>query len=140
MQQHSEFFTFAAGFWWLIFPVGWGLAGMMRAWLKHQRAQKALDLLATYAQQNREPPPEVLAQLRSGHEFERHGGNPTHGFLMGGIILAGIALAFLSLYILQGDRSSIGLLFVVIVVSGLAASLFVRAWLVARDRRALPPP
>lgn len=50
-------------FWWLIFPVMgmvYGLVGM----LQEQRAQtRALDLLRTYAEQGKDPPPEVLKAL-----------------------------------------------------------------------------
>lgn len=141
MQQHSEFYTFAVGFWWLIFPIGWGLVGVMRVWLRHQRAQKALELLNTYAQQNREPPPEVLAQLRGGG-MDRVGRNAAHGFLAGGIILAGIALAFLSLLSLRWDDqfNYRGLVFVAIIIGGASVAMFVRAWLAARDRSTIPPP
>lgn len=56
-------------FWWLLFPImgmAYGLVGM----LQHNRSQnRTIDLLRTYAEQGKEPPPEVLralSQLQSG--------------------------------------------------------------------------
>lgn len=139
MQQHSEFYTFAVHFWWLLFPVGWAIAGLAGAWMRHQQALKALDLLSAYAQQGKEPPAELLAALKSGKPNGR-ARNPSHGYIAGGISIAAIALAFLVL-IADGaaGRDYAGLLFVVVVMAGISAALFVRAWLAARDRNSLPP-
>ncbi len=53
----AEFF---AGFWWLIFPImGFMFAGF-GMWMQHNRSQRALDILKTYADQGKDPPPEVL--------------------------------------------------------------------------------
>ena len=55
-------------FWWLIFPVMgmvYGLVGM----LQQNRSQtRTLDLLRTYAEQGKEPPPELLRALSQGGE------------------------------------------------------------------------
>ena len=143
MQQHSEIFTFAAGFWWLIFPVGWGLASIMRVWLRHQRARQALELLTSYAQQNREPPAEVLALLRADKQ-DANPGNPAHKYWAGGIFFAAFALAFLALMLgrVNGDdhHSTMGLVFVTILMAGFSAAMFLLGWLTVRSKNTLPHP
>ena len=50
-------------FWWLIFPVMGMVYGLVGT-LQQQRAQtRTLDLLRTYAEQGKDPPPEVLKSL-----------------------------------------------------------------------------
>jgi hypothetical protein len=143
MQQHSELFTFAASFWWLIFPVGWGLAGIVRVWLRHQRARQALELLTSYAQQNREPPAEVLALLKP----DKRDGNPAypaHKYWAGGIFFAAFSLAFLVLFAarLSDDdhHSQIGLVFVAILMAGFSTAMLLLGWLTVRSKNTLPPP
>jgi hypothetical protein len=59
-------------FWWLIFPVmgmGYGLVGMIAGMNQQRRAQdRAADLLRTYAEQGKEPPPELFKALSQGVE------------------------------------------------------------------------
>jgi hypothetical protein len=140
-MQHSDFYTFVTSFWWLIFPIGWGLAGIMRIWLRHQRAQQALELLTSYAQQNREPPAEVLALLRTR---DVNPGNPAHRYWAGGVVFAAIALAFLLLMVgkVNGDdhQSTMGLAFVTILMAGFSIGMFLLGWLAVRSKNALPPP
>jgi hypothetical protein len=141
-MQHSEFYRFATNFWWLIFPIGWGLAGMARAWMKHKRAQQALEILSSYAGQNKEPPPEVLALLQPR---ERKEDRPLHDltvhFLVGGFFFTAMAVAFSVLYLGKigggGTDSRIGLLFVTVMFAGFAVGLFLTAWIAARTKH--PP-
>jgi hypothetical protein len=50
-------------FWWMVFPLSWiAFAGYQR-WLADRARRDAADLLKTYAQAGREPPPELLAKL-----------------------------------------------------------------------------
>ena len=51
MHNHSDFYLFAANYWWLIFPVGWGVFGLLGSWIKHREAQQALEVLKSYAEQ-----------------------------------------------------------------------------------------
>jgi uncharacterized membrane protein YhaH (DUF805 family) len=59
-------------FWWLIFPImgmTYGLVGMIAGMNQQRRAQdRAADLLRTYAEQGKEPPPELLKALSQGVE------------------------------------------------------------------------
>jgi hypothetical protein len=65
------------GFWWLIFPVlGFVFAGF-GMWMHHNRSQRALDILKIYADQGKDPPPEVLRAVY-GHADPAQGyGGPT---------------------------------------------------------------
>ena len=49
--------------WWLIFPLSWFVVGGYRSWLSYRANRDTLDLIKTYAQAGREPPPELLAKL-----------------------------------------------------------------------------
>jgi hypothetical protein len=141
-MEHSDFYRFATHFWWLIFPIGWGFAGLLAAWLRHQRAQQALEILSRYADQNREPPPEVLALLqpRRGCRERNPDGRPAH-FWGGGFFFAALSVAFAVLYlgkIAGGDHESqMALLFVTVLMAGFAVGLFLTGWIAARSK--LPP-
>jgi hypothetical protein len=50
-------------FWWLIFPLSWFVFGGYQSWLSYRANRDTLDLIKTYAQAGREPPPELLAKL-----------------------------------------------------------------------------
>jgi hypothetical protein len=49
-----------AGFWWLIFPIMGFAFGGFGMFMRHRQSQKALDILKAYADQGKDPPPEVL--------------------------------------------------------------------------------
>lgn len=50
-------------FWWLIFPLSWFVFAAYQSWLAYRANRDTLDLIKTYAQAGREPPPELLARL-----------------------------------------------------------------------------
>jgi amino acid permease len=50
-------------FWWLIFPLSWFVFGAYQSWLSYRANRDTLDLIKTYAQSGREPPPELMAKL-----------------------------------------------------------------------------
>lgn len=50
-------------YWWLIFPLSWFVFGAYQSWLSYKANRDTLDLIKTYAQSGREPPPELLAKL-----------------------------------------------------------------------------
>ena len=47
-------------FWWLLFPLAWGLAAMWQGWLRERRRREALDLIAAYADKGQSAPPELV--------------------------------------------------------------------------------
>ena len=50
-------------YWWLIFPLSWFVFGGYQSWLSYRANKDTLDLIKSYAQAGREPPPELLAKL-----------------------------------------------------------------------------
>ena len=59
-------------FWWLIFPVMgmvYGLVGMLQ---QNRSQNRAIDLLQTYAEQGKEPPPELLRALSQQSANDGH--------------------------------------------------------------------
>lgn len=50
-------------FWWILFPLSWFVFGAYQSWLSYRANRDTLDLIKTYAQSGREPPPELLAKL-----------------------------------------------------------------------------
>jgi len=68
-----------ARFWWLIFPVMGMVYGLVSMLQKDRAQTRAFDVLKAYAEQGKEPPPEVLkalsqADLPAG--AEAHAGGP----------------------------------------------------------------
>jgi hypothetical protein len=57
-----EHFVFS--YWWLIFPIGFFVFGAWDRWLAYQRSKDRLELLRTYTNQGKDPPPELLKVLR----------------------------------------------------------------------------
>jgi hypothetical protein len=51
-------------YWWLLFPLAWGIGQMVKSWQRHSRAKAALEALQSYAAQGKEPPSELVAVLR----------------------------------------------------------------------------
>jgi hypothetical protein len=63
-----DFFWLFSHFWWLIFPLFWMVAVMARLWSRHSRANRALDIVKSYADQGKEPPAELLKTLQYGSD------------------------------------------------------------------------
>ena len=53
-------------YWWLMFPIGFFLFGAWDRWLAYRRSRDHLDLIRTYADQGKEPPPELIKAIREG--------------------------------------------------------------------------
>lgn len=62
-MDHDSYWMFSH-FWWLIFPFGWMIMALAWGWSRHSRANRALDILKTYADQGKDPPPELLKGLQ----------------------------------------------------------------------------
>ena len=50
-------------YWWMVMPFSWIVFAGYQSWLADRARRDAADLLKTYAQAGREPPPELLARL-----------------------------------------------------------------------------
>lgn len=146
-MQHSELYKLFTGFWWLLFPLGWGLGGLIRLWLRHVRARQTLDILKSYVDQGKEPPPEILnilqhdtnaSQARRGDGLQRSGILWIPVFLFGALSCGFILVA---LSRTDDHDNHIGLLFVAIVMAGLSLGFLVTNLLQkkAGDQDRLPP-
>jgi hypothetical protein len=80
MQDHSDWYWFFHDYWWLLFPAGWAIGQLIKNWMRHNRAKEALSMLKSYADQGKEPPPELIAMLRQPEQAEmRKGGGMSFG-------------------------------------------------------------
>jgi hypothetical protein len=50
-------------FWWLMFPMGFMLLGVFRAWLDYRARREVVETLRDLAQAGREAPAALVAQL-----------------------------------------------------------------------------
>lgn len=53
-------------YWWLLFPIGAFVFGAWDRWLAYRRSRDHLELLKHYAAQGKEPPPELVQEVRDG--------------------------------------------------------------------------
>jgi hypothetical protein len=140
--MHSEGYRLFVSFWWLIFPIGWGFAGMMRAFLSHKRAQQALDVIKAYADQGKEIPPELLDVLRRPDKRARTPQERARTLMIGGLMNAALALAFATLtigeYLTEGSKDTYGLVFVVVLFTGFSAALLISSTIIRRERQDSP--
>lgn len=101
MHEHSDFYELFVRFWWLAFPLFWAIGAMLKNIFRHHRASDALTLLKAYAEQGKEPPPELLAVLRQPEQAEerksRVGGYRHYGwvpvFLFGALACGFVLMA-----------------------------------------------
>lgn len=147
MHDHSEWYRLATGFWWLIFPIGWGVFGLLGSWIRHREAQQALEVLKSYAEQGKEAPPELIQVLRGTPPDKRDRARApvtlSRGTLLAGLIFTALSIAFLVLRatrITEHDPDAQGgLLFVVVLMAGFAAAMFITSFVLARDERSDRP-
>jgi len=58
------FVTLFNQFWWLLFPLGFALFGLIHMILKDEEKRRAMSLIRSYTDQGKEPPAELLALLK----------------------------------------------------------------------------
>lgn len=110
-------------YWWLIFP----LFGMfMAVWgsvNSGRSQQRVLDLIKTYTDQGKEPPPELLAMARKGLDdsIDASGGPGRNDHAWTFVIFAAIAAGFgVGWYVSQGEDYAFAFLIVTVTMSVLA--------------------
>jgi hypothetical protein len=121
-MPHSDLYRLFAGFWWLLFPLAWGLAGLMRVWLRHVRAQKSLDVIKSFVDQGKDPPAELLEMLRQpqSENSRPQWKLPKRNWIPFGLF-AGLTAGFVfALSGIAGGDGNPGL-FVGLIMTGLAA-------------------
>jgi hypothetical protein len=142
--MNHDFYSLFSHYWWLLFPLAWGIGAMVRAFLRHKRAQQTLEIVKTYADQGKEVPPEVLLLLQLPPDRKiRSPVDLSRGFMFVGFICVAMAVAFPVLIFgqVKGDPQDFyGLMFVAVLMAGFAVAFFITAYLVAKDRKRLDPP
>jgi hypothetical protein len=139
MHEHSEYYELFHAYFWLIFPIGFGVMAMLGAYLHHKRFQRALELIQACATQGKEAPPEVMALIQP----RRRDGGPVakaQNFTLVSFILLAGAAGFIVLALTQGHEARGGLFFVVVVALGLAIAFFSAARIVRQDSDRLNGP
>jgi hypothetical protein len=65
-------------YWWLMFPIGAFVFGAWDRWLAYKRSRDHLDLIRSYTDQGKEPPPELVRSVRE-EVLEDDGPGPGYG-------------------------------------------------------------
>jgi hypothetical protein len=128
-------------FFWLIFPVMGMVWGMIDLAARHKRARHGMDLIKSYVDQGKEPPPELLKFLDpKGNvygESRQNGGGWVAVFLFGSL-----ATAFILFGVVQGEgslRNMMPFFFVAIIMGGLCLGLLVMQLARKHDDDRKPP-
>jgi len=64
-MDHDSYWLLSR-FWWLVFPLFWMIMALVWGWQRHSRANRALDIIKSYADQGKDPPPDLLKGLQDG--------------------------------------------------------------------------
>ena len=143
-MDHDMYWGFSR-FWWLIFPLFWMIFALAMGWSRHMRANRALDIIKSYADQGKDPPPDLVKSLQGGVG----GGCSPYGWrysperrLQRAILFGTLAAAFcFLLFFDRGDdghwHHHFGFLIPTVVFAALAFSNFLS--LLFLPRGSLPP-
>ena len=121
--------------------------GLIRMVLRHRRSNRVIDVLKAYAEQGKEPPPEVLAALRApdAEEWaERHGAGG-FGWTIPFFLFVALCVAFVFFGHFLGREDIIPFYFVAIIMGGLAMGFLAKGVLsfasqIARQEKDKGPP
>ena len=139
-MDHDFYWGFSH-FWWLIFPLFWMVIVLAWGWSRHSRANRALDIIKSYADQGKDPPPELMKSLQGGTDgYCGWGGGwrySPEGRLQRAIVFTALAIAFGVLTFWYRDDSSrwhhhSGLFVPTIIFAALAFSNFLTLLLMSR--------
>jgi hypothetical protein len=128
-------------YWWLIFPLFWMAVAMARLWSRHTRANRALDIIKSYADQGKEPPPDLMKAVQPGQgncDWDGRRWRSPEERLTRAFFFAALACAFGFLAFwpqLNGDENAhhiFGLVFVAAITAALAISNLLSAMLTQR--------
>ena len=123
-------------FWWLIFPVGFLVAGGFNSLLGYKRQQDTLKLIRTYAEKGQEPPAALLKILEQPIDEERSTKKDNNDGLWFSVVLfAVMAIGFGYGAYTDMYGSGPGLVIVTFVLAGLCLACLVTALLSGRRMR-----
>jgi hypothetical protein len=140
-----DFYWLFSRFWWLIFPIFWMTYGLFWGWSRHSRANRSLDIIKSYADQGKDPPPELLKTLQQAPDGWGRCGRwrSPEERLSRAILFAALALVFGFMTFWRfsedhyGSHHMFGLLVPTAVFAALAFSNFLSLLFISRT---LPPP
>jgi hypothetical protein len=141
--MNSEAYTLFSGYFWLIFPIGWGIAAMFKTWLRHKRAEQTLELIKGYADQGKDIPPDLLNVLKLADKNGRTPRERARRATTVGLIFVALAVAFSVLSWTSPGKDGhdvSGLMFVVVLFAGIAVAFFASAYLSSKDSNRLDAP
>lgn len=130
-------------YWWLIFPLGWMVAGGFNSLLNYKRQKDTLKLIQTYAEKGQEPPEALLKVLDrpidSDTEFfqgreGRRGNAGTEGTWFSVVLFGLMACGFGYAYYTNMYGAGEAFLIVTFVLGALSAACLVQA-LMRRNRK-----
>lgn len=105
-------------FWWLIFPIFGMTMGLIGMFQTEKRAQSAIDLIKTYADQGKDPPPELLQLAVRENEGTSEGKNSqAWTFVVFAALAAGFAVGYA---MVQHESYAFAFLIVTVVMAVLA--------------------
>ncbi len=93
-MSFEEFFR---DFWWLMFPIFGMFLAVMGVFQEGQRANKAMDLIKSYADQGKEPPAELLKLALQDMETaaqKQSGNSRTWSFIVFTALAAGLGTGY----------------------------------------------
>ncbi len=98
-----SFTQFFASYWWLMFPVFGMFMAVMGMFQSERRTNQTMDLIKSYVDQGKEPPPELLklaAQDSEGKPSQTAGENRAWSFIVFTAISAGLGTGY---YFVQAE-------------------------------------
>lgn len=132
--------NFLYQFWWLLFPIGFMLAGAFNSLLGYRRQRDALNLLKTYAERGQEPPEALLKVLQrpldeDGWDGKSPGNRqPTNYWSLFGLFTALSAGFFGASYLTNMDGDSGAFTVVSFVMGAVAIWALISALTCRRNR------
>jgi hypothetical protein len=85
------FAEFFASYWWLMFPIFGMFLAAMGVFQDDARSTKAMDLIRTYVNQGKDPPPELLQMVASDAESARGDGPSSNSRAWSFIVFAALS-------------------------------------------------
>lgn len=119
-------------YWWLIFPLGWMIAGGFSSLLNYFRQKETLKLIQTYAEKGQEPPAALLKVLeRPIDDEDEHrsysGSRGTEGTWFSVVLFGLMACGFGYAYYTDMYGAGEAFLIVTFVLGALSAACLVQA-------------
>jgi len=102
MDQNTAVHLFTS-YWWLVFPLGWMVAGVFGSLFHYRHKSDMLNLIKTYAEKGQEPPAALLEALKSDEQrayeygdryYGRRWRRRRHGWWWQVVVFASLAAGF----------------------------------------------